>query len=154
MATIPVAQKKGLWSETLAACRECLEIDRRFAAQLERQIAEPDQDPMEPTIWEHFIAARKDLFDYTVMNLGLLSQNQTDPAKKKPIDPLENQIREDLLTSLVEMMTLEGKLTDYLSKNLGVIKETIDNLAKSQALFSGYASLEVKPPATLLDSLA
>jgi hypothetical protein len=146
--------KKSLWSETLVSCRECLEIDRQFAAQLERKIAKPDLDPLEPSIWEHFIEARKDLFDYTVMNLGLLAQNQYSKEEEKNLSQEESQIREDLLTSLDEMRALEEKLTTYLSKNLGVIKETIDNLAKSQALFSGYANLDVKPPATRLNSLA
>ncbi|MDR2141881.1 MAG: hypothetical protein LBR11_08860 [Deltaproteobacteria bacterium] len=144
------ADPKGLWPKTLAVCQQCLELDRQFAARLASQIADPEQDPLEPTLWEHFIDARRDLFDFTTMSLKVLTQSQEVP----PQDSLEGQIREELLTSLSEMADLEEKLTAYLTKGLTSLKETIDNLAKSQAIFSGYASLDTKPPANHLDSLA
>jgi hypothetical protein len=141
---------KGLWSETLAACQECLKVNRQFFSDLERHISEPDQDPMEPVLWEHFIEARKDLFDFTTVNLNILAKN----LSKNRDSEAESQIREDLLTSLEEVVALEEKLTAYLSENLGLLKETINDLSKSQALFAGYASMDTKPSAIVLDSRA
>jgi hypothetical protein len=143
--------KKDLWSETLIACQKCLEIDRHFASRLEDQIKDPKRDPLDPALWENFIEARRDLFDFTAVNLNLLAKR--DKANAGGASP-DGQIRESLLKSLGEMAALEEKLTAYLSENLGILKETIDNLAKGQAIFSGYASLDSKPPATRLDSRA
>ncbi|MDR1394986.1 MAG: hypothetical protein LBK52_02280 [Deltaproteobacteria bacterium] len=149
-AAQPAFQKGELWSETLAACRQCLEMDRCFAAELDRQIAEPEKDPLEPALWEHFIEARRNLFDYTAMNLKLLAKKPNAPEAGSS----ESLLRKDLLTSLTEMLALEEKLTSYLSENLDRLKETIVDLSKSQAIFSGYAGLDTKPSAIALDSLA
>ncbi|MDR1086035.1 MAG: hypothetical protein LBP22_14550 [Deltaproteobacteria bacterium] len=161
--TLPVRgvnRSDCLWSETLAACQECLDLDRRFAAELERQIAGPDLDPLEPALWESFVEARRDLFDFTAVNLTLLAKTGPKSAEGNNVDEGESkegsfsQVRGELLKSLAEMVALEEKLTAYLSENLGILKETIDDLSKSQAIFAGYASLDTKPSAIKLDSLA
>ncbi|MDR0549391.1 MAG: hypothetical protein LBI10_08320 [Deltaproteobacteria bacterium] len=154
MSNRPLAPKKNLLAETLDACRERLEMDRGFVAKLERQIAEPNLDPLDPALWENFIAARRDLFDFTALNLNLLVKKKASGKDLSLLDDQERQIHEDLLTSLSEIAALEEKLTTYLEKNLGVLKETIDKMAKGQAIFAGYAVLDAKPPAIHLDSRA
>ncbi|MDR2422714.1 MAG: hypothetical protein LBE01_04980 [Deltaproteobacteria bacterium] len=147
MTAAPMApNKKDLWAETLDACQKCLDLDRRFAAQLERQIAGAELDPLDPALWENFIEARRDLFDFTAMNLKLLAQGRSSPA--------ESLIRERLLDSLSEMAAIEEQLADFLAKGLGDLKEAIDDLANGQALFAGYAALDAKPCAIRLDSQA
>jgi hypothetical protein len=132
-----------------------LAIDRRFVQELDQRLQkDPAPDPLDPALWENFIAVRRDIFDYTALNLRVLAKDQKDPERLDALSLEESQIKEELLTSLTEMAALEEKLTSYLADNLTLLKETIDDLAKGQTLFSGYASLETQPNPTRLDSLA
>lgn len=109
---------------------------------------------VDPALWEHFIAARKDLVEFTASSIRVL----TTAGKSHPPAGLGRRTEEDesffaeqselenrLVTSLKEMVELEVKLTNYLSENLSVLKDTIDGLNKNQTLFTHYANKFNKP---------
>jgi hypothetical protein len=138
---------KHLWQEALKACDECLRLDKDFVSNLQRKINLENEDPLDPVLWENFIKARQDLFEYTTQNLNVLS-------REKNIHDEGKKIREHLITSLDEMLSLEERLTVYLSDNLTVLKEAINDISKNQTIFSFYARQTPKPEPDHLSSLA
>ncbi|MDR1677048.1 MAG: hypothetical protein LBS44_01495 [Deltaproteobacteria bacterium] len=153
-----------LWRKTADICRECLDLDRAMLAKLGRLDLDRGRDAenyVDPALWEHFIAARQDLVDFTTSSIGVLT---TNVSYQKPVDGNKRSEEDDknfveqselenrLMTSLKEMLDLENKLANYLNENLSVLRETIDGLSKNQVLFSAYAKKYNKPDPGYLNS--
>jgi hypothetical protein len=126
-----VASEKAFWEKTLDVSRECLDLDRRFLGTLKRKSA-AGADPLDPALWENFIEARRSLVDFTTQNLNLMARDRQSHARNK-------DVKDRLETTLGEVMRLEEKLAGFLSRNLSVLKETIDDLSRNQAVFTSYA---------------
>jgi hypothetical protein len=125
------ASEKAFWLKTLELSEERLDMDRRFMGVLEKKKSE-GRDPLDPLLWENFIEARKDLVDYTTSNLNVLSRDKTAFSRNK-------DVKDRLETTLDEVMRLEEKLAAFLSRNLLVLKDTIEELNKNQAIFTAYS---------------
>jgi hypothetical protein len=126
-----VSAEKALWLSTLKASRECLELDQGFLSGLDRRSAE-GADALEPSLWENFIEARRELVDYTTGNLNLLARDRKSQERNQDIN-------DRLVTTLGEVMRLEEKLAVFLRDNLSALKDTIDGISKNQVIFSAYA---------------
>jgi hypothetical protein len=118
---------------------------------------------VDPRLWEQFIAARKDLVDFTTSSIDVLTVSparnlQAGSADRTGGDELmfaeQSELENRLMSSLKEMVELEYKLAGYLSENLSVLRETIDGLNKNQLLFSHYAKKYNKPDPGYLNSEA
>ncbi|MDR2338803.1 MAG: hypothetical protein LBF40_01495 [Deltaproteobacteria bacterium] len=143
------ACEKAFWVKTLELSEECLDLDRRFLAEL-NGLGRKDKggkDPLDPTLWENFIEARKSLVEYTTGNLNLLAQDKSSQGRNK--DMLAR-----LETTLGEVMRLEERLAGFLSENLVALKDTIDGIAKNQAIFSAYGRNNTKPMPEALETRA
>jgi hypothetical protein len=148
-----------LWRKTEAVCRECLKLDREMLASLGPMDQERERDPenyVDPGLWEQFIAARQDLVDFTTSSIDILASKGRNTALSEGADRKtateQGELETRLINSLREMVELEFKLTNYLSENLDVLKETIDGLNKNQVIFSHYAKMATKPDPGYLNS--
>ena len=138
--------EKAFWMKTLELSRECLDLDSRFLGDLEKKTA-AGGDPLDPSLWENFIEARRSLVDYTTENLNLLAQDKSSQARNK-------DVMNRLETTLGEVMQLEEKLARFLSDNLSVLKETIEGITRNQAIFSAYGRNNPKPAAEAFETRA
>jgi hypothetical protein len=138
--------EKAFWLKTLELSLGCLDLDRRFLGTLEKKTASGG-DPLDPGLWENFIEARRNLVDYTTENLNLLSKDKPSQARNK-------DVMNRLETTLGEVMQLEEKLAKFLSENLSVLKDTIDDISRNQAIFSAYGRTNPKPMPEALETRA
>jgi hypothetical protein len=136
---------RSLWQKTLRACQECLEMDRKFMKELDRKKEADNQEGLEPVLWENFIEARRDLMNFTSESINILARDQESQNSN-------SDIKDRLITSLDEMMSLEEKLAAYLSENLDLLKETIEDLTKNQAIFSSYGRQGAKSCPDIISS--
>jgi hypothetical protein len=139
-------REKAFWGKILELSEECLSMDRRFLGTLDRKTAKGD-DPLDPGLWENFIEARRSLVDYTTSSLNVISRDKEAVARNK-------DIKDRLVDTLDEVMLLEEKLSAFLSENLTVLKETIDDISKNQAVFTSYARVKGKPRPEALETRA
>ncbi|MDR1081924.1 MAG: hypothetical protein LBQ79_13435 [Deltaproteobacteria bacterium] len=139
--------ERAFWERTLAVSRECLELDRSFMGTLGRRSAAGD-DPLDPGLWENYVEARRSLVEFTTRSLSLMARDRDSQARMR-------EQKERLETALGEIVRLEEKLAGFLSRNLSVLKETIDDLSRNQAVFTSYArSGSAKPRAEALEARA
>jgi predicted nuclease with TOPRIM domain len=136
--------EKAFWMKTLQVSQECLDLDRRFIGALERKTA-LGADPLEPSLWENFIEARRDLVDCATENLNLI-------ARDKKAQSRQRDIKDRLETTLGEVMRLEEKLTSFLAENLSVLKDAIEDISKNQVIFSAYGRHNHKPRPEALET--
>ncbi|MDR2405430.1 MAG: hypothetical protein LBE27_03565 [Deltaproteobacteria bacterium] len=137
---------KAFLMKTLELSKDCLDLDRHFLGDLEKKAASGD-DPLDPSLWENFIEARRNLVDFTTSNLNMLAQDRESQNRHK-------DVMSRLESTLGEVVKLEEKLTRFLSENLGVLKETIDGISKNQAIFSAYGRGNGKPRPEALETRA
>jgi hypothetical protein len=156
----------ALWEKTMEACDKCLALDRAMA----NKIADSQKIPFEhrdvdeyldPSLWEHYVEARRDLFDFTTSGIEVITktrqaekaaQSQMEPGQKDSSQDVDPDIERRLISSLSEMLELEAKLTNYLEENLNVLQQTIEDLIRNQTLFTKYASQNTKPEPGYLSS--
>ncbi|MDR3204377.1 MAG: hypothetical protein LBV23_06500 [Deltaproteobacteria bacterium] len=154
-----------LWSKIMEASQKCLDLDREIFLKIKSfedgQAKEVD-DFVDPALWENYIEARRELFDYATNNIKVLTRDRRAPRKasRREGDKVEadqkrqKEIESRIVNSLKEMLLLEEKLTNYLSDNLSVIKETIEELSKNQPIFTKYSRGATKPQPGYLSSQA
>jgi predicted nuclease with TOPRIM domain len=142
----PNDPEKAFWLKTLEVSEQCLDLDRRFLGTLERKTAQ-GHDPLDPALWENFIEARRNLVEYTTENLNLLARDRKAIGRNR-------DIKDRLETTLGEVMQLEEKLTTFLSENLSVLKETIEDISRNQMIFTAYARHTHKPRPEVMETTA
>ncbi|MDR2611652.1 MAG: hypothetical protein LBG06_02020 [Deltaproteobacteria bacterium] len=141
------AAESAFWEGTLDVSRRCLELDRGFAGTLGRR-SSAGGDPLDPELWENYVAARRSLVDHATRSLSLMARDGESQARNR-------DVKDRLETTLGEVMLLEERLAGFLAQNLAVLKETIDDLSRNQAVFTSYArSCAARPAAEALEATA
>ncbi|MDR1035324.1 MAG: hypothetical protein LBT40_01735 [Deltaproteobacteria bacterium] len=152
MAALPLSSaspepERAFWEKTLEVSRECLALDRSFLGTLERKTAS-GADPLDPELWENFIEARRSLVEFTTQSLNMMARDRGSQYRMK-------DEKERLETTLGEVARLDELLASFLSRNLSVLKETIDELSRNQTVFTSYArSGHARPRAETLETRA
>jgi hypothetical protein len=145
----------------MAAAEQCLELDRRMAGRAEfakpipdaRPPAEAVDDYLPPSVWEHYVEARRELVDFTTASIEVLARDRPAggqaggpaPDEQEEAERERSDIERRLVNSLTEMVELESRLAAYLTENLEALDRTIDGLTRNQTLFTKYARRATKP---------
>jgi hypothetical protein len=149
------ARETAVWRRVMESAEKCLEMDRGMLERVEasKRGGAPPADPdeyLDPSLWENFVEARRELIDFTSSSIEVLTRDpQGEPAR-----PSEEEVERRLIGSLTEMAELEEKLAAYLSQNLDVLAAAIGELTRNQTLFSRYAKSAAKPEPGYLSSQA
>jgi hypothetical protein len=75
-----------LWQKTAEACERCLTLDRQMAGKVTKNHGHAlgrleVEEYLDPALWEHYVQARRDLFDFTVTGIEVLTQSGSDQKK-------------------------------------------------------------------------
>jgi hypothetical protein len=150
-----------LWARVSEAVAKCLELDRRMLDRVEanRDGERAPDDPdgfIAPAVWERYVAARRDLVDFTTASIAILAGGRPSIAEAEPgpEGQVADEMEERLVGSLDELAELEEKLAAYLADNLQVLGNAIEELTRNQTVFTRYAQTAPKPEPGYLNSQA